>query len=252
MNYHKCLFLSWSEVSAIVSEEVSSILHRPISCIASNDDETYWGVSLDGFRLPISDVWHIFEAVTTDEALRRETLTTDEDVTSVRDLGMRLCRVLLKKHLEQEWSEEKIKEDGLWLLNISKEQDQKQDTVTIGGISILKKDLKSRDEVLNYLAQSDLNPMELNECLSYPQKKYGRQLFWHYPISDEIHAGAYFVPVLEGFLSIPYENNEELLYDEAKMLDEQSLSLLYEDWTRFSANIQAVMQEMLTYFRERI
>lgn len=119
MNYHKCLFLSWSEVSAIVSEEVSSILHRPISCIASNDDETYWGVSLDGFRLPISDVWHIFEAVTTDEALRRETLTTDEDVTSVRDLGMLLCRVLLKKHLEQEWSEELITDRGLWLVDIN-------------------------------------------------------------------------------------------------------------------------------------
>lgn len=145
-----------------------------------------------------------------------------------------------------------ITDDGIWLINISNEPIQAPDTVTIAGITVLRSDLKSKHEVLGYLAEHGENLTTLSECFSCYLEKYDNELFWHYPISDELHAGAYFVPVREGFLSIPYnsidtESYEVLYLEDAKLLDEASIRLLWQDWTRFSADLQAAMQDMLNH-----
>ncbi|MCQ2443781.1 MAG: DpnD/PcfM family protein [Oscillospiraceae bacterium] len=119
LTYQKTSFLSWYELSAMLTEEVSRILNRRVACRASFDEDTYWCVRFDDCRLPLSDVWHLLESVNTTEDLRRETLPSDDGVTSVRDLGMQLCSTLLKLHLNQDWAHEHITDDGLWLVNIS-------------------------------------------------------------------------------------------------------------------------------------
>lgn len=135
LTYHKTLFLSWHELSVMLSTELSRILRRTFSCRAAFDEDTYWCVRFDDHRLPLSDVWHIFESIDTTEEIRRETLPSDDDVTSVQDLGMRVCRLLLQLHLNQDWAHEHITDDGIWLINISNEPSRpalpKRFTVTI-------------------------------------------------------------------------------------------------------------------------
>ncbi len=50
----KAYTLSWEIVEDFVSEQLSSILNKPIQCKASLDDADYWSVNIQNGRLTMA------------------------------------------------------------------------------------------------------------------------------------------------------------------------------------------------------
>jgi len=78
----------------------------------------------------------------------------------------------------------------------------------------------------------------------------GRELIWHYPVSDGFFLGCYIAPVREGFLCLPYncvdrEDCELIELDQAKLLSEDALRALLDDWIPFASGLQGVLEQML-------
>jgi len=76
----------------------------------------------------------------------------------------------------------------------------------------------------------------------------GRELIWHYPVSDGSFLGCYIALVYEGFLCLPYNcaDREELIeLDQAKLLGEDALQALLDDWIPFASGLQSVLEQMI-------
>jgi len=72
---------------------------------------------------------------------------------------------------------------------------------------------------------------------------FSKELIWHYPISDGSFLGCYIALVHEGFLCLPYDcaDREELIeLDQAKLLGEDALRALLDDWITFASELQGV------------
>ena len=83
---------------------------------------------------------------------------------------------------------------------------------------------------------------------------FGRELLWHYPISDGDFLGCYIAPVREGFLCLPYncvdrEDCELIDLDQAKLLEEDDLCFLRDDWESFAGSLQSVLGQMIQIVR---
>lgn len=84
--------------------------------------------------------------------------------------------------------------------------------------------LMSRDEVLAFLTENGEHEPSLAKIADQYETQLGFDPIWRYPLSDDMHEGAFIVPVKEGFMWLPYdeidtEYYEILLPDEASMLD---------------------------------
>ncbi len=89
----------------------------------------------------------------------------------------------------------------------------------------------------------------LNDFCEEYQDKFGNQLYWHYPCSDDKHNGLYFVLCSDGILCLPYDqmDGEYFEYfelDEARLLDKDSIKFFIDDWIRFSDDLVDAMLSM--------
>ena len=119
----------------------------------------------------------------------------------------------------------------------------------IGGKTIKCSSLKGSTELIEYLTEWGVTFSSLNDFCDEYLEKYGNQLYWHYPHSDDKHNGLYFVLCSDGVLCLPYDrmDGEDFEYfepEDARFLDTDSISIFIDDWIRFSEDLIDAMKEM--------
>lgn len=248
------LKLSWQEVSSLQTGIIGTILKRPVSCEASQDDMTYWDTAaIDGW-FTLREIHLLLDKAGATPEEQEESIPPDAD--RARSLGMGLSNRLLRMALYADWDKEYHDETALWLIDYRKQPERQKEKLRLPGAEVSLSDLKSRCELLGYLFENRPTHTSLmNFCEPY-QEEYRNDLCWQYPISDGIHAGTYLIPVREGIVSLPYdemeqEDGEIFRLEDLKTFDADSMAVLKEDWESFSSGLMEAMNGMLEFLHQR-
>lgn len=178
----------------------------------------------------------------------------DEGGSTVDGFGMRFCEHLISHQLGLGWKYRIIGEDGLWLVDVSEKQEHQSEPALIDGIEVNFEELKSKDELFNFLGEGSCTHASLMEFCEDYKKQYGNDLCWSYPIAGEECLGEYLVLVREGLLSIPYTDfgnnfNATLDIDAAELLSSERINQLSEYWEAFSRDLVRAMSDMAEFLR---
>lgn len=114
--------------------------------------------------------------------------------------------------------------------------------------------LMSKDEVVEYLKENGEHEPSLAEIGHQYESAYGINLIWRYPLTDDVHEGAFIVPVKEGFLWIPYdeidkEYYEILLPDEASLMDAECCDYLVKQLRDYTDDLCKIFSIILDKFK---
>ena len=113
----KAIKLSWAQVSDCISEEVSKILGRRVVCDSRWNDYCYWATMIAGKRIPIEELYKIFDSLDANDYQRADSLPESVELThTVGEIGMDASELLLERHFGYKWETTHIEEDFLWLL----------------------------------------------------------------------------------------------------------------------------------------
>ena len=117
------LELSWCEVYSIVTEEVETILGVRIQCRINVVASYFWDVTFINYRLPLPKLCQLLqETQATSEDW--EDALPDEGEIDVNGIGIVLAEKLISRHLKLTWEHHLITEDSLWLVGVTKNEDQ--------------------------------------------------------------------------------------------------------------------------------
>lgn len=117
------LELSWCEVYSIVTEEVETILGVRIQCRINVVASSFWDVTFINNRLPLPKLCQLLqETQATSEDW--EDALPDEGEIDVNGIGIVLAEKLISRHLKLTWEHHLITEDSLWLVGVTKNEDQ--------------------------------------------------------------------------------------------------------------------------------
>ena len=117
------LELSWCEVYSIVTEEVETILGVRIQCRINVVASSFWDVTFIYYRLPLPKICQLLqETQATSEDW--EDALPDEGEIDVNGIGIVLAEKLISRHLKLTWEHHLITEDSLWLVGVTKNEDQ--------------------------------------------------------------------------------------------------------------------------------
>lgn len=129
--------------------------------------------------------------------------------------------------------------------------------IKIGSLELNLDELKSRQELLDYLQEKGPTHAALmNFCEEY-RERYNNELCWPYPISDGKHLGTFFVLVKEGILSLPYDDADKVDYelfcmdDMRTFQDYADMEIFMDDWKMFHEDLMAAMTGMKNYLYEQ-
>ncbi len=125
----------------------------------------------------------------------------------------------------------------------------------IGNVEVNPALLKSSAELKEYLSDWGATFTSLSDFCEEYQNKFGNQLYWHYPCSDDKHNGLYFVLCSDGILCLPYDQMDGKYFEsfemqDARFLDADSMKLFIDDWNRFSADLVDAMTSMREWLKE--
>lgn len=114
--------------------------------------------------------------------------------------------------------------------------------------------LMSRDEVLTFLMDNGAHEPSLAQIREQYESQLGIDPIWRYPLSDDMHEGAFIVPVKEGFMWLPYdeidrEYYEILLPDEATMLDAESCAYFMKSLRDYTEDLCEVLSNIMGLFQ---
>jgi len=126
--------------------------------------------------------------------------------------------------------------------------------MTINDFVFDPKELMSKDELIEFLREHGENDRALTRVRDANIEKFGNELMWHYPIMDGFCLGTFIIPILEGFLSVPYsfvdvEDYEQLDLDNAYIFDVKSMGYLLDHWKAYSGDLVSAMTDMLRILR---
>lgn len=131
-----------------------------------------------------------------------------------------------------------------------KEDDSRTQIITgrYMGIQLIPEKLLSKEALLCRLKGSNANYRGLEEIREDYSDIFGKDIVWNYTLDDDLHTGFMFIPVKEGFLSLPYNEVregtfEEFLVEEAKLFDLESLQDAIDSWTRYSDGLIQALTE---------
>ena len=117
------LELSWCEVYSIVTEEVETILGVRIQCRINVVASSFLDVTFINYRLPLPNLCQLLqETQATSEDW--EDALPDEGGVDVGGIGIVLAEKLISRHLKLTWEHHLITEDSLWLVGVTKNEDQ--------------------------------------------------------------------------------------------------------------------------------
>lgn len=108
--------------------------------------------------------------------------------------------------------------------------------------------LLSKDELLEELKSGGETDRAMASIRHYEEEMAGQELMWWYPISLGTYAGAFIVPVKEGFLCVPYdemdcEEGELLLLHDAELLSAGALETLASRFRSYADGLCAALEE---------
>ena len=117
------LELSWCEVYSIVTEEVETILGLRVPCKINVAEGSLWDVTFINYRLPLPKLCQLLqETQATSEDW--EDALPDEGEIDVNGIGIVLAEKLISRHLKLTWEHHLITEDSLWLVGVTKNENQ--------------------------------------------------------------------------------------------------------------------------------
>lgn len=134
-------------------------------------------------------------------------------------------------------------------------QSIESNTFDIGSRRISFDQLKSKDELMNWLVENGATHTELMDFCENYSNEYQNELCWHYPISDGKHLGTFLVLVKEGILSLPYdeavkEDYEVFTLEDACLFSKSSdMGDFISDWDSFSNDLRNTMLAMFHYLQ---
>lgn len=252
----KVIKLTWSEVAEMVRTELRKIIGRDVFCVAKSDDDTYWDISFPLERLPLSDLHCILEALDATDSQRDLSLPPEEDhADSVSSLSMTVSQLLLRRNLGYDWECLHLAEDSFWILGV-KDTLEADDFIKIDSQRFPLGELKSRQEVLDYLRDNGASHTALMDICEEYREKYQNELCWHYPTTDELHLGTFLLLVKEGVLSLPFNEVDSVDYErfcleDACLCDAASINLLIADWYCFDSDLRHAMEGMRRYYEKK-
>lgn len=108
--------------------------------------------------------------------------------------------------------------------------------------------LLSKDELLEELKSGGETDRAMASIRHYEEEIADQELMWWYPISLGGYAGAFIVPVKEGFLCVPYdemdrEEGELLLLHDAELLSAGTLETLASSFRSYADSLCAALEE---------
>lgn len=257
MHTAKAIQMTWTDVSRIMEIEIEKILGRKIVCEAIADAyDRYWAVSFPNDRLSMADLYKLLDSInaTTEQCLDTIPPQTDH-ADSVNSIGMDVSQLLLQKHFGYTWQALHFDEEYMWVLGELPTQYQAKDTIWIAEKHICLSELKSKQEVIQYLFDNGPTHTTLMDLCEEHRQKYQNELCWKYPLSDGKHLGTFMLLVKEGILSIPYDDADKVDYelfcmDDVCLFDLESMEVFLSDWYYFDVDLRHAMADMKRYLQK--
>ena len=106
--------LGWCCVSSHLSGLISEILNREVICETKQEDDNYWSAATIEGTFTSVEIATLIEAVGGGKELYVNSIPTDSNAS--KSLAMDLCQELLKKALDEQWVEELVRDDALWII----------------------------------------------------------------------------------------------------------------------------------------
>ena len=180
----------------------------------------------------------------------------DEGGNTVNGFGMELSEHLLHKGLGLAWMRQIIAPEGLWLVGVYVKMEHHPEPVPINGMEVRFENLKSKDELFNFLNEVGCTHAALMEFCEDYKVRYGNDLCWPYPIAGNSCLGEYLVLVREGVLSLPYtgySDNGNAVFDlaAAGLLQTKQVMQLAADWQIFSKDLLGALCDMGAYLAKQ-
>lgn len=112
-----------------------------------------------------------------------------------------------------------------------------------------KSKLMTKKEVLAFLNENGENEPSLALISDRYETDFGINVVWKYPLSDDMHSGAFIVPVREGFLWVPFdevdnEYYEILLTDEVSLLDAECCAHFQDTLRKYTDDLCTVLEAL--------
>lgn len=248
---HEDYKLSWEFINQKVTEVMLNLAGHLIPCHAVWDSADYWSIVFDGYRMPPAELEIFCDRLGAGQEEKASSLP-EEPGQSVGSLGMELAGLLLQSGIGCRWQHVIAELDGLWIIGCSAE-----DMVKVGDRGIWLKQLRPKEDILDYLRKNGSNRLALiNYCRMY-RLAYQKDLCWSYPVMTEGHLGIMLVLVKEGILALPYdkaEKNSREIFDleSACIIEtEKEMGRLIEEWARFSDELREIMSRMYRYLQNK-
>lgn len=246
----KTMRLTHKEVAGLIQGEIEKICKHPVPCRYMHEDFDMWEIGFRGYRMPLSELYRIFEEIGADENVRKKSIP-DEVGEDVNGIGAEASVMLLEIGLDLCWEKELSNEECLWLINVRPYEKKEKARLFLYGNRIVNLDLlKTKDEAIAYIEENGGNYSALQKFDENFSTEYNKESFWHFPIvTDNLFAGTYFLLVKEGVLALPYNiidehDMEVFCLDDAELCDVESLDMYIEEWQSHSDELFGAMAAM--------
>lgn len=253
---YQSLLLNWGQVSLLIGQIASEILHRSIHCRSASDDYDFWAANTIHGRFSFADLTALLDAVNANGETRLSALGQDTEDTS--SLDMELARALLQKKLNTTWKAECPVKEGLWLMGVDtltlEPPTWEDDLLFVDGIAVDLRTLWPKNEFIAMLFEAGGTVGNLSEICKRHVNLYGNELYWAYPITDGEHNGAYFVLVQEGVLCLPYYEIDKDCFeifekDDVRLLTAEDMQYFISDWERANGLLMSAMTSLQNHLR---
>lgn len=122
--------------------------------------------------------------------------------------------------------------------------------MTFTNIDIEPEQLLTQREALDKLRESGSDYTALTWLTNKYFETFGSDLLWQYPLCDGENAGAFILPVREGFLYLPYnrmdvQKHELLDLDRAFLLDSDDVKTMRDEWQSYSGALAGALTDMI-------
>lgn len=228
--------LSHQKVVELCQQEIEKICKHTVPCKYFHEDYNVWEIGFRGYRMPVSELFHLFDVVGADEDVIKQSLPEEFGV-DVNGIGSDASRLILEKALGLMWERELSDEEALWIIDAKPIEERKDYRMFLYKDTIVNFDLlKTKDEALKYIEANGGNYSALQSFDEKYSPVYQKQLFWHFPIvTDNLFTGTYFLLVREGVLTIPYDTVDEhelevFCLEDAELCSVEALDNYVREW----------------------
>ena len=245
------LRIELSDAAVWLSRKLSILLEREIICEATADDYDYWALKCTNDRFSLADLCKLLSYVNASKEMFEWTIPSDADSTC--GIDVKLCNELLKDILHTGWAYQLVQDNAVYLIGVSQETLSFPPSLPgifqIGSLRIRAELLWGKGELLEALSKGGNNYSALANLSERNLDLFGNELYWHYPISDDLHTGLYFVLVREGVLCLPYlavdcDVNEQFEMDAAHLCTAEEIHRYLDDWSEYSSYLSTTMQSL--------